>query len=140
MAASFITQATVLPVFRLTSKKEIRALKERFTLFEGIPDEDSMSLRHGERIDADRELLGLGLANVGSAMLGGMAVSGGLSRSVVNEAAGARSPLAGVLTSVALGGILLVCLPLLAYLPKAALAAVIITAVSGLVQMRPSPA
>lgn len=97
----------------------------------------TFALRHGERIDADRELLGLGLANVGSAMLGGMAVSGGLSRSVVNEAAGARSPLAGVLTSVALGGILLVCLPLLAYLPKAALAAVIITAVSGLVQMRP---
>lgn len=97
----------------------------------------TFALRHGERIDADRELLGLGLANVGSAVLGGMAVSGGLSRSVVNEAAGARSPLAGVLTSVALGGILLVCLPLLAYLPKAALAAVIITAVSGLVQMRP---
>lgn len=58
MAASFITQATVLPVFRLTSKKEIRALKERFTLFEGIPDEDSMSLRHGERIIAATQTTG----------------------------------------------------------------------------------
>lgn len=97
----------------------------------------TFALRHGERIDADRELLGLGLANVGSAVLGGMAVSGGLSRSVVNEAAGARSPFAGMVTSAALAGILLLCLPGLAYLPKAALAAVIIMAVAGLVQVRP---
>ena len=94
----------------------------------------TFALKHAERIDADRELLGLGLANVGGALMGGMAVSGGLSRSVVNEAAGARSPLAGVFTALLLGALLLVLLPWLAWLPKAALAAVIIMAVSGLVQ------
>ncbi|HEX5310883.1 SulP family inorganic anion transporter [Aquabacterium sp.] len=96
----------------------------------------TFALRHGQRVDADRELLGLGLANVGSAILGGMAVSGGLSRSVVNEAAGARSPLAGVITSLFLAVLLWCFLPWIAYLPKAALAAVIITAVVGLVDIK----
>lgn len=94
----------------------------------------TFALKHTERIDSDRELLGLGLANVGSGLVGGMAVAGGLSRSVVNEAAGARSPLAGVFTALLLGALMLLLLPWLAWLPKAALAAVIIMAVSGLVQ------
>ncbi|MDE2593135.1 MAG: SulP family inorganic anion transporter [Burkholderiales bacterium] len=97
----------------------------------------TFALQHGERIDADRELLGLGLANVGSAVLGGLAVSGGLSRSVVNDAAGARTPLAGVITAVILAALLFACLPWLAYLPKAALAALIIMAGVGLVQFAP---
>lgn len=94
----------------------------------------TFALKQGVRIDADRELLGLGLANVGSAVLGGMPVTGGLSRSVVNDAAGARSPLAGVITAGMLAAMLLVMLPWLAWLPKAALAAVIIMAVTGLVE------
>lgn len=94
----------------------------------------AFALKHGERVDADRELLGLGLANLGSTVLGGMPVSGGLSRSAVNEAAGARSPLAGVISAVLLGAMLLFLLPWLAWLPKAALAAVIIYAIAGLVE------
>lgn len=94
----------------------------------------SFALKQGERIDADRELLGLGLANVGSTVLGGMPVSGGLSRSVVNEAAGARSPLAGVVTALLLAALLSTLIPWLAWLPKAALAAVIIMAVAGLIE------
>lgn len=94
----------------------------------------TFALRHAERIDADRELLGLGLANVGSGLVGGMAVAGGLSRSVVNEAAGARSPLAGVFSAVLLGALMWLLLPWLGWLPKAALAAIIILAASGLVQ------
>ncbi len=95
----------------------------------------TFALKRGERIDADRELLGLGLANLGSTVLGGMPVSGGLSRSVVNEAAGARSPLAGVVTAFLLGALLLVLMPWLALLPKAALAAVIIHAIAGLLEL-----
>lgn len=94
------------------------------------------AIREGERLDADRECLGLAAANIGSALLGGMAVSGGLSRTVVNHAAGARSPLAGVITAVILAVGLLVLLPGLAYLPKSALAAVIIAAVVNLVEWR----
>jgi len=95
----------------------------------------TFALKHGERIDADRELLGLGLANLGSTVLGGMPVSGGLSRSVVNEAAGARSPLSGVITALLLGASLPVLMPWLAWLPKAALAAVIIYAIASLVEL-----
>ncbi|MBI5924131.1 MAG: SulP family inorganic anion transporter [Aquabacterium sp.] len=94
----------------------------------------TFALKHGERVDADRELLGLGLANLGSTLLGGMPVSGGLSRSAVNEAAGARSPLAGVISAALLAAMLLLLMPWLAWLPKAALAAVIIYAIAGLVE------
>ena len=94
----------------------------------------TFALKHTERIDANRELLGLGFANLGSALVGGMSVAGGLSRSVVNEAANARSPLAGIFTALLLGVLMLLFLPWLAWLPKAALAAVIIVAVSGLIQ------
>ncbi|MBI2733816.1 MAG: sulfate permease [Aquabacterium sp.] len=95
----------------------------------------TFAMKHGERIDADRELLGLGLANVGSTLLGGMPVSGGLSRSVVNEAAGARSPLSGVISAVLLAAALPALLPWPAWLPKAALAAVIIYAIANLVEL-----
>lgn len=97
----------------------------------------TFALKHGERIDADRELLGLGLANVGAAVLGGMPVAGGLSRSVVNEAAGARSPLAGLITAAVLLLMLMVLMPWLTWLPKAGLAAVIIAAVAGLISLAP---
>lgn len=97
----------------------------------------TFALRQGDRVDADRELLGLGAANLGSTLLGGMPVSGGLSRSVVNEAAGARSPLSGLVSAGVLVVMLAALLPALALLPKAALAAVIMTAVSGLLTLRP---
>lgn len=95
----------------------------------------TFAMKHGERIDSDRELLGLGLANVGSTVLGGMPVSGGLSRSVVNEAAGARSPLSGVISALLLGAALPLLMPGLAWLPRAALAAVIIYAIANLVEL-----
>lgn len=95
----------------------------------------TFAMKHGERIDSDRELLGLGLANVGSTVLGGMPVSGGLSRSVVNEAAGARSPLSGVISALLLGAALPLLMPWLAWLPRAALAAVIIYAIANLVEL-----
>lgn len=101
-----------------------------------VASAQAFAIKEGERLDADREWLGLGAANIGSALLGGMAVSGGLSRTVVNHAAGARSPLAGVITSVVLLAGLAVMLPSLAYLPKAALAAVILAAVVNLVEWR----
>ena len=97
----------------------------------------TFALKHGDRVDADRELLGLGLANLGGGLLGGLAVSGGLSRTVVNDAAGARSPLAGVITAVLLVLLIALVLPALAWLPRATLSAVIIMAVANLVTWAP---
>lgn len=90
----------------------------------------TLALRRGERLDADRELLALGLANVGSALVQGMPVGAGFSASVVNHSAGARSRLAGLF---AFGGVLLftlLALPALAWLPRPVLAVAVITALA----------
>lgn len=91
--------------------------------------------KHGDRIDPDRELVGLGAANLASSVFGGSAVTGGFSRSAVNDQAGARTPLASVITALGVAVALLFLTPLFAFLPKATLAAIILVAVAGLVDV-----
>ncbi len=86
-----------------------------------------------ERIDTDQELIGLGTANVASALSGGLPVTGGFSRSVVNFDAGAVTQAASLMTAVFIGLVSLFFTPLLYSLPKATLAATIIVAVVALV-------
>jgi high affinity sulfate transporter 1 len=74
----------------------------------------------------NRELLAIGLANVGAAMLGGMPAGGGTTQTAVNRQAGARSRLAGLVTSAVTLGVLLVLAPLIGHLPEATIAAVVI--------------
>lgn len=87
--------------------------------------------------DCNRELAALGTANVVAAGFGAFAITGGLSRSAVNADAGARTPMAGVITAVIVGIALMTLTPVFAYLPQAALAAIIVMAVAGLVDIRP---
>lgn len=89
----------------------------------------------GEDLDANRELLALGAANLGGGLFGGYPIAGGLSRSAVNAAAGARTQLAGVVTAAIVALTLLFLTPLFHSMPKAALSAVIMTAVFGLVDV-----
>ncbi|HEX6157008.1 MAG TPA: SulP family inorganic anion transporter [Burkholderiales bacterium] len=93
----------------------------------------SLGARRGERIAPNRELAGLGAANVASALSGGFPVTGGFARSVVNFDAGARTPLAGVISAVLMAAALLGLTGLLHSLPHAVLAATIIVAVSSLI-------
>jgi len=79
--------------------------------------------------DADAELRGLGAANMLSGLSGAFPVTGGLSRSVVNLDAGARTPLAGVFSAILMVGVLLGAGQYLAALPLASLAALIIVAI-----------
>ncbi|MCD8494494.1 MAG: STAS domain-containing protein [Burkholderiaceae bacterium] len=79
--------------------------------------------------DPDAELRGLGAANVLSGISGAFPVTGGLSRSVVNLDAGARTPLAGVFSAILMVGVLLGAGQYLAALPLASLAALIIVAI-----------
>jgi SulP family sulfate permease len=92
--------------------------------------------RHRYDIDANQELIALGGANVVSGLFGGYPVTGGFSRTAVNDAAGARTPLASLITA----GLVLVTIafltPLFENLPKATLGAVIIVAVVNLVDVR----
>lgn len=102
---------------------------------ESVSVAQTLAAKRRERIQPDRELLGLGAANVASAFSGGYPVTGGFARSVVNFDAGARTPLAGVLTAAGIGLTALLLTPLFHQLPKATLAATILVAVLSLVDL-----
>jgi SulP family sulfate permease len=93
----------------------------------------TLGAKRRQRIDTNQELIGLGAANVASAISGGFPVTGGFSRSVVNYDAGAVTQMASILTAVGIGLAALLLTPYLAYLPKATLAATIIVAISALI-------
>lgn len=102
---------------------------------ESVSVAQSLAIKRGERIDPDAELRGLGAANLASAFSGGFPVTGGFARSVVNFAAGARTPLAGVVAAALMGVVLLGLTGLFERLPLAVLAATIIVAVVGLIDL-----
>jgi SulP family sulfate permease len=96
----------------------------------------ALALRRGaqaERIAPDRELLALGAANLAAGASGGMPVTGGFARSVVNFAAGARTPLAGIVSAALMAIVIATMTGLLSSLPHAVLAATIIVAVTALI-------
>lgn len=87
------------------------------------------------RIDPNRELLGLGAANLATALFSGYPVTGGFSRTAVNHRAGARTGLAGLITALIICAILLWFTDLFHHLPTSILAAIVIVAVAGLVEI-----
>ncbi len=96
-----------------------------------------MAAQTKQRLNADQELMGQGLANVVSSFFQGYAVSGSFSRSAVNISAGAITGFSSVVTAVIVGITLLWLTPLLYHLPQATLAAVIIMAVINLIKFAP---
>jgi sulfate permease, SulP family len=99
---------------------------------EGVSAARTFAAKHGYPLDPRQELLGIGAANLAAALGHGYPVAGGLSQSAVNDKAGARTPLALVFASITLALCLLFLTGLLENLPKAVLAAVVLTAVYGL--------
>jgi MFS superfamily sulfate permease-like transporter len=91
--------------------------------------------RHHEDIDANRELLGLGAANIAAGLSSGMVVNGSLSKTAVNASAGARSQLSGLIMAALTVVTLLFLTGLFESLPEATLAAVVIAAVIELVDV-----
>lgn len=102
---------------------------------ESVSVAQTLAARRRQRILPDRELTGLGAANIASALSGGYPVTGGFARSVVNFDAGAETPMAGVFTAVGILAATLLLTPLFRYLPQAVLAATIIVAVLSLVDL-----
>jgi SulP family sulfate permease len=92
-------------------------------------DARAFATRHKYRIDIDQESVAQGMANVGSGVFQGMPVSTSLSASSLNESAGARTPVASLVTGALVVLTLIVLAPLFSDLPKAVLGAVIIDAV-----------
>jgi len=102
---------------------------------EGVSAARTIAQKHGYEIDARQELLALGAANAASAFGQGYPVAGGLSQSTVNDKAGAKTPLALVFASATIGLCLLYLTGLIANLPNVVLAAIVLVAVKGLVNL-----
>jgi MFS superfamily sulfate permease-like transporter len=90
----------------------------------------AFALKHDEPVRANRDLVALGLANVASGLLQGMPVGAGYSATSANEAAGARSRLAGLCAAVIVLVLLVLLLPWIERTPRPVLAAIVIHAVS----------
>lgn len=101
---------------------------------EGISVARAFALKHRYEINADQELLALGLVNLASGLARGYPVAGGMSQTAVNEKAGAKTPLALVFASVSIGAVLLFLTGFMKSLPEPVLAAVVFMAVWGLIQ------
>jgi SulP family sulfate permease len=95
----------------------------------------TLALKRREKLLTNKELIGLGAANLASAVSGGFPVTGSLSRSAVNFSAGANTPLASVITAALLALALVAPTDWLALLPLPVLAATIIFAVSGMLDV-----
>lgn len=102
---------------------------------ESVSVAQTLAAKRRQRIDPDQELIGLGAANMGAAFTGGMPVTGGFARSVVNFDAGAATAAAGAFTAVGLAVAAMALTPLIFHLPIATLAATIIVAVLSLVDL-----
>ena len=105
-------------------------------MVQNITMAQALAIKRREKVDANRELLGLGSANVVAAFYGGMPVGGGLSRSAVNVAAGAQSPLASIVSAVAMLGIVAVGTHWFARLPLTVLAANIVVAALSMIDVK----
>ncbi|MCH8232926.1 MAG: solute carrier family 26 protein [Bacteroidetes bacterium] len=104
---------------------------------ESIAVAKAMQARHkGYEVDSNQELIGLGLANIGGSFFQSFPVTGGFSRTAVNDQAGARTGMASVISALLIILTLLFLTPLFYYLPKAILASVILVAVFGLIDVK----
>jgi len=103
---------------------------------ESVSVAKALAARRRQKIDPNQELMGLGMANIGAGFTGGYPVTGGFSRSMVNFAAGAATPLASIITATLVGLSVAFLTPLFYFLPRAILAAIILVAVASLIDFK----
>lgn len=103
------------------------------SFMESISVAKAIQARHRNyQVDPNQELIALGAANIGGAFFQGFPVTGGFSRTAVNDQAGARTGMASIFSAVLIILTLLFLTPLFYYLPNAVLGAIILVAVAGL--------
>jgi high affinity sulfate transporter 1 len=103
---------------------------------ESVSAARAIAQANGYEIDPRQELLGLGVANMAAGLFQGYPVAGGLSQSSVNDKAGAKTPLALVFASITIALCLMFLTGLLTNLPNVVLAAIVLVAVKGLIDIR----
>lgn len=103
---------------------------------ESVSAARTFALKHHYAVDPRQEFLGLGAANLLAGLWQGFPVAGGLSQSAVNEKGGARSPLSLAFAALVIALVLLFFTGLFRSLPEAVLAAIVLIAVKGLIDLR----
>lgn len=130
----WIWEAPLAAWFDLLAPATVLAL---VAYVESLAVAEALAARRGEKISPRRELFGLAAANAAAAASGGMPVTGGFSRSIVNFDANARTRMAGVWTAILLALAIVLIGDMLQYLPRAVLAATIIIAVLSMIDLAP---
>jgi MFS superfamily sulfate permease-like transporter len=102
---------------------------------EGIGVAKTFAARHKQPVDANQEFFANGAINIASGLAKGFPVGGSMSRSAVNDAGGAKTPLAGGFAAILLAIVLLFLTGIFAKLPEATLAAVVLVAVRSLIDI-----
>lgn len=128
-----------IPEFSLSAMRSLLPLALIITLvgyMESIAVAKGLASRKREKVDANRELFALGIADIGAAFSGGYPVTGGFSRSMVNFSAGASTPLGSIFTALIVAFSVLFLTPLFFYIPNAVFAAIVIVAVAPLIDFR----
>jgi sulfate permease, SulP family len=106
------------------------------SFMEGISVAKAIAAKTRERVDSSQELIASGGANIAAGVFQAFPVAGGFSRTAVNHQAGARTPVASLVTAGTVAISVLLLTPLFTYMPRAVLASIVIVAVAGLVDVR----
>ena len=102
---------------------------------EAVGPARSFAARHGYRLRDDQELIGMGAANLGAGLFQGFSIGASLSKSAAADAAGGKTQLAGIVAAAATALVALFLTPLFERLPEAALGAIVIVAVLGMLKI-----
>lgn len=103
---------------------------------EAVGPARTFARKHGYQIDPDKELIGLGAANLGAGLFQGFPIGSSLSKSAANEAAGARSQMSLMVAAAATVLVALFLTPLFRSLPEATLGAIVVVAISGMMRVK----
>ncbi len=125
-----LSMETIEKLLPLSLTIAVVAFMEAFSVAKAIE-----AKRRDYKVNPNQELIALGAANIVGSLFQSYPVTGGFSRSAVNNQAGANTPLASIISAVLVALTLLFLTPLFYHLPHAILAAIIMVAVSGLVDL-----
>jgi SulP family sulfate permease len=117
------------PVLSFDALRSLAGVAVSITLLsiaQAIPIARAIATRSGQRIDANQELIGQGLSNLAASFFSGYPSSASLNRTGANFEAGARTPLAAVLSVPFLIALLFAIAPLIAFIPVAVVAAILV--------------
>ncbi|KAL9226094.1 hypothetical protein vseg_001944 [Gypsophila vaccaria] len=102
-------------------------------ILESVGIAKALAAKNGYDLDSNQELFGLGVANIAGSFFSAYPTTGSFSRSAVNHESGAKTGFAGIITGIIIGCALMFLTPLFEEIPQCALAAIVISAVMGLV-------